>query len=289
VTLNVLPRGGRWRAVLYLAAAHTLVSCESPTGIPFPSNAIRFTPPSIYREWWTLTEECSGRSASFDDVAWYVAPTAYEIPRTNGLAGIWVPDGNRIVLAGGYDGVSDGELVRHEMLHAILHGGGHPRDMFVGRCQGVVVCIDECVTESSPPQPDPLARPEPPTALEVTVNVVPITPSSATWDGYFMMIIHARNPASYPVVVQLPPSGDAGPPVSFSYRLQSLGANIFYDMREDYPEVTRFGAGETKQFIFDFHNVQGSYRYDLSPGTWTFNGAYGEVWTSSPPIVSVGP
>ena len=55
------------------------------------------------------------------------------------------------------------------------------------------------------------------------------------------------------------------------------------------PEVTRFAAGETKQFIFDFHNVAGPYRYELPPGTWTFKGGYGDVWSDSLPVVTVAP
>ena len=42
--------------------------------------------------------------------------------------------------------------------------------------------------------------------------------------------------------------------------------------------------------IFDFHIVatQG-YRYDMTPGTWTFNGSYGGVPAASPPTVTVLP
>ena len=178
---------------------------------------MRFTPPSIYRQWWTLTERCAGRQASFDDVSWYVVPNAETLPGTNGLNGLSY--GDRIVLAGANDGTAAGDLVRHEMLHAILGSGvaGHPRDMFVGRCAGVVVCVAECLTDGGP-----------------------------------------------------------APPVQ-------------YDLPVEAPEETRFAAGETKGLIFDFHNVASPYRYDITPGTWTFNGSYGRVPAASPPTVTVLP
>ena len=126
--------------------------------------------------------------------------------------------------------------------------------------------------------------------LEITVDVLPSAPSSAIWDGYLMMVIHVRNPASYPVIVQLDPSGDAGPPVSFSYDISSYGGGgRSYDMRAEAPEVARFAPGEIKQFIFDFHNVPGPYRVDLPPETWRFKGAYNGVWAPSPPTVTIGP
>ena len=265
-----------------LAALLALAACESPTAPRLPAGAVRFTPPSIYREWWALTEQCSGRQASFDAISWYVVPDAYSLPGTNGLNGLWYGD-NRIILAGADDGISAGDLVRHEMLHAILRGGGHPRDMFVGRCDGVVVCIAECLSGGGPPPPpDPAARPVPASTLDLTVDVVPDAPGSGTWDGYFMMIVHAHNPASYPVVTQ---TG------GFGYLLRGNGGGVQYDLPVEAPEETRFAAGETKSLIFDFHIVasENGYRYDITPGTWTFNGSYGGVSAASPPTVRVSP
>jgi hypothetical protein len=269
-----------------LAALLALAACESPTAVRLPAGAVRFTPPSVYRQWWTLTEQCAGRQASFDNVSWYVVPDAETLPGTNGLNGIFYGGAsNSIVLAGASDGISAGDLVRHEMLHALLRTGGHPRDMFVGRCAGVVVCIGQCLSDGGPaPPPDPAARSVPASTLDVTVDVVPTAPGSGTWDGYFMMIVHAHNPASYPVVTQ---TG------GFGYLLHGP-ASVQYDLPVDAPEETRFAAGETKSLIFDFHIVASQRdrfgdRYDITPGTWTFNGSYGGVSAASPPTVTVLP
>jgi hypothetical protein len=225
-----------------------LAACESPTGVRLPAGSVQFTPPSVYREWWTLTEQCSGRQASFDAIS----------------------------------GIAAGDLVRHEMLHAILGGGGHPRDMFVRRCGGVVVCIKECLSDGgSAPPPDPAARSEPASTLDLSVEVVPAAPASSTWDGYLMMIVRAHNPASYPIVAQ---TG------GFGYHFRAPSTDVWYDLPADAPEETRFAAGETKSLIFDFHIVDGSRsRYDIAPGTWTFNGSHGAVWAAAPPTVTVSP
>jgi hypothetical protein len=264
-----------------LALLMAVAACESPTAPSLPAGAVRFTPPSIYRLWWALTEQCSGRQGNYDAITWYVVPDARTLPGTNGFNGIWYGD-NRIVLAGANNGISAGDLVRHEMLHALLNGGGHPRDMFVRRCGGVVVCVEECLTDAGPAAPpDPAARVEPDSVLEVTVDVAPAAPSSAKWDGYLMMIVHAHNPAPYPLVAERG---------GFGYHLRTPGTDVWYDLPVAAPEETRFAPGETKSLIFDFHIVsEVGLSGNIAPGTWTFNGSYGTVWAASPPTVTVSP
>ena len=104
-----------------------------------------------------------------------------------------------------------------------------------------------------------------------------------------MMVITARNPTSTPMIVELTPAGDAGPPVSFSYNLVGNGRGSGYDMRAEVPEVTWFAPAEEKRFIFDFHIGAGPSRYEQQPGTYQFRGAYGGVWAANPPTVVVSP
>jgi hypothetical protein len=268
----------------------SLAACESPTGLP--PGAERFTPPAVYRQWWTLTEACSGLHGSFDAVQWYVLPNASTLQLEDGsvVNAAWEPRGNRIILTAGTDGLYAGDLVRHEMLHALLQGGDHPRDAFIGRCGGVVVCVTGCdAGPATAPAPDPNAIPVDPTRLEIGVEVTTTPASPPDSERYVMMVVTARNPSAVPWQILLAPSGDAGAPASFSYNLQALGTQVWYDMRADAPEVTRFAAGETKRFIFDFWVRNGSTRYDIAPGTWTFRGAYGGIWAPSPPTLTLAP
>jgi len=120
------------------AASFVALSCQMPTDPPLPGDAVRFTPPPVYAQWWSLTEECSGITRSLDAVQFYRIPNASTIPdNTYGeVAAYWSPASNRIVLADFYE--MQPQLVRHEMLHALLRVSGHPPEYFQGRCAGVV-------------------------------------------------------------------------------------------------------------------------------------------------------
>lgn len=270
----------------------SLAACDSPTGLP--PGAERFTPPAVYRQWWTLTEACSGLQGSFDAVQWYLLPNGSTLRLDDGTVvdARWDGRGNRIILAADLDGRYAGDLVRHEMLHALLQRGGHPREAFIGRCGGIVVCTTGCdAGPTAAPAPDPNAIPVDPARLEVGVEVTTTPASPPDSERYVMMVITARNPSTEPWQVRLAPSGDAGAPASFSFELANSTGSVqeWYDMRADAPEVTRFAAGETKRFIFDFWVRGGPTRYDLAPGTWTFRGAYGDVWAPLPPTLTLTP
>lgn len=278
--------------LLLLLLPPLLGACDSATGPSLPPGAERFVPPAVYRQWWALTQACSRRSESVDVVSWYVVPGAETILLDDGspVHGRWDSQGNRIVLAGG--SWLYGDLVRHEMLHALLRTGDHPRAQFLGRCAGVVACVERCIADGGPPPPaDPAAVPADPSALEIGVEATPEAPSSGQNGGHFVMVVTARNPSSQSLlIVQLPPSGDAGPSASFSYRIVGEGGGgWYYAVRADVPEVTRFVAGETKRFVFDLRIGAGESRYDLRPGTYRFEGAYGDVWAPNPPTVTIAP
>jgi hypothetical protein len=267
-----------------------LFSACTVTAPQLPPGAERFEPPAIYAQWWALTEQCSGRSGNLADVTWYRVRAGNEIPLGDGswVNGTWEAAGNRIVLAG--DSQRFGNFVRHEMLHALLRTGGHPRTEFIARCGGTVACAKRCVTDGgAAPRPEPAALLVTPAALQIGVDVTPGAPSLMVNDGNFMMVITARNTVPNSVIVQLPPSGDAGPSSSFSYRIVGISGTSGYDVRADVPETTRFGPHEVKQFIFDFHIGPGDTRYDLRPGTYRFEGSYGSVWAPNPPTVIVAP
>lgn len=272
-----------------LLAIVLLSGCESPTA-PLPTGAQRFAPPDVYHQWWALTEACSGIRGDLAMISWYEVPGAESIPAPRGQTqqGEWESSGNRIVLAG--KSRLEGDLVRHEMLHALLRRGAHPRQSFVGRCGNVVVCTDRCLAEAGPaPPPDPAAVLVDPTALDVRVELDPAQPGVRVNGGHFIMWVVVRNPSDRPVRVVLPPSGDTGPSVSFSYRLERDGDITEYNIRAETPEVTRFAVGEAKRFAFDFVVGSGGTRYDIAPGKYLFAGAYGDVLAPDAPVATVAP
>jgi hypothetical protein len=270
-----------------------LVSCGDATTAPLPSGSQRFTPPEVFRRWWALTEQCSGLTGDYDAITWYVVPDAASIPGPDGtpVQGTWELSQSRIVLAG--DAQFAGDLVRHEMLHALLRGGDHPRDAFIGKCGGVVVCIGPCLKEAGPPPPpDPAAVPADPSALEVGVSLESERDVTEQFGGHFIMWVTARNPTDQALVVTLPAPTDAGPSVTFEYRLDSDWSTSTFNVRLQAPEVTRFAPGETKRFAFDFRvssSTGSPERYDIAPGIYRFAGAYGKHWANPAPTATVWP
>lgn len=276
--------------VLFVALLSVVVACESPLA-SLPEGAQRFEAPSSYALWWTMTESCSGLSGDLESVRWYVVPgvSSFRLDDGSIVAGYWQAAARRIVLAG--ESQFQGDIVRHEMLHALLGSAKHhPRAAFREKCQGVVSCYGQCVSDGGPAAPlDPAAVTVVPADLTIDIEVSPASPSSAVQDGHFALVISVTNPQPVPVVVALPPSGDAGPPGSFSFRWDSEGGSAWYDMRAETPEVSRFAAGEVKRFFFDYRNVPGPTRYDVAPGTYEFRGAFGGEWSATSVAVTVLP
>ncbi|HYD54741.1 MAG TPA: hypothetical protein VEA99_19060, partial [Gemmatimonadaceae bacterium] len=232
-----------------LLLASLCLACIEPAA-PLPSGAERFDPPPIYRTWWSLTEQCSGRRGSLEAVAWYVVPGARTLrdPLGHEADGYWSARRNRIVLAG--DWAQDGPLVRHEMLHALDRRDGHARDTFVARCLGVVECSGACLADAGPAAAvDPMAVSASPQALDVGTEITPPSPGAQVNGGHFTLVVRARNPQPRPLVVSLPPPGDAGPPVTAEFHIDDVDWGWSEsNWRAWVPEASRFAAGETKQF-----------------------------------------
>lgn len=85
---------------------------------PMPPGAIRIQAPRPYAFWWQMTEACSGRTGDIADIRWFVVPNADSFAvHGKQYNGYWF-ENNSIVIASTHRLV--GQLVRHEMLHALL-------------------------------------------------------------------------------------------------------------------------------------------------------------------------
>jgi hypothetical protein len=247
-------------------------SCGSMTS-GLPSGATPLVAPAIYAKWWQMVETCSGRSAPFSAISWYELSSLAVLD--GGAAGVWEGRSNSIVVK--TSAKFDGSLIRHEMLHSLTHSAGHLRRDFLESCAGVVVCVGPCITDAGPiPVPADSVPRVPPESLTVFSVADPVSPVLAGDSDFFSLTVFAHNPANHPVVAVLPPSGDAGPSLSFSYRITGP-ATIEYNDRAWDPEVTYFAAGETKRRIFDLVDRP---TFDLpgaiTPGAYQVQGAFGE-------------
>jgi hypothetical protein len=228
-----------------------------------------------------MTQACSGRRGKLSDIEWYVVPGAAAVRQGAGdVAAYWSPNHNTIVIAG--ESQMDGGIVRHEMLHALLFAGSHPRSLFLETCGGVVACNDACIDDAgAPPKPAAGAVHVPPDSIELGLEVEPPAPGGTALGGYFTLTVTARNPANHPVIVDLPTNDGAKWRESFAWSMRRgtfwIGANVLaYD-----PEVTYFAAGETKRQVFDCH-VHGDEDYEwIPPGEYTVKGSYGGHWATA--------
>ena len=115
----------------------------APATPELPPGAETLIPLADYTDWWHATEQCAGLQGDMSRVTWFSVPNHTSFVYDNvQYDGYWWNGVHWIILAG--EKVTDGMLVRHEMLHELLGRGDHPAEYFQQRCGGVVVCNDAC-------------------------------------------------------------------------------------------------------------------------------------------------
>jgi hypothetical protein len=240
-----------------------LTACESPLEPGLPSGAIAMHAPKPYDFWWKLTEACSGKTGTISTISWYYVPgvSEFELGGTK-FVGYWFQNSNSIVLAG--TAILHGQVVRHEMLHALTGSGAHVRAYFVDACGGVVACDDFCAREAGVPAvPDTTAPEMPVSALDLESAVQPSSPSLMADSGWVAISESVQNASSGDAWFRLSPV-DSGSAYSatFGYIVNCVaacqgGGGSGYA----YVESHRFGllANATKRYVFDFQLLPGTY------------------------------
>lgn len=242
--------------------------------------------PEVYARWWAMTEACSGVSGALGDVSFYRIPGVDSFTRDGkSVLGYWTSAGNQIVLA---EGASlDGGNVRHEMLHALLRVGGHPRDQFLEKCLGTVDCGPDCIANAgAAPPADPAAVSLLASAFDVTIQVTPGAPASNIDGGFFTVTVSVHNPLNRDVVAKLGASNARA--VTFLYDVRGVAGGVIGSEIVLDPSAVTFGPGETKRQVFDFSIGNDIPSGRLPPGVYDVVGGYGSKRTTST-SVSVGP
>ena len=243
-------RGVRRRAGALGAALLVLAAGCRDALAPLPDGAEPFTPPPVYARWWQMVERCSGVRGSLDAVRFFAVPGVRVVRSPSGrdAEGYWSSGGNRIVLAGALTEV--GPLVRHEMLHALVRGSGHPREYFLRRCTGEVVCAGACVTDAGPtPEAPAGTRVLTPQAMTLSVQIEPEPPTRAADGGFFTVALAVRNPTATPVQLRLAAS-PAGVGLLQATVTRTLRRHDFVRVIED-AESLRLEPGEERRWYFD--------------------------------------
>ena len=224
-------------------------------------------PPRVYAMWWQLTQECSGVTGDFASVRWYEVPNASQISVDGSdVQGYWWADKNRIVIAGRE--VLGGQLVRHEMLHALV-GAGHSHDYFIDKCGGVVACEGPCLAEAGDIPPPPVdALTINPSQLSLQSAMEPADASISTDSGWAAITVAARNTQTEPVWVRMTPVAPNEPAAAtFGYVVECIagacaGADEYAYV---YADRVGFAAGQTRRHVFDRR---------LEPGTYSLSGFF---------------
>ena len=245
-----------------IAVALAAVGCDSLFA-PLPSGAKGFPPLAPYGTWWQLVESCSGITRTFGSVRWYVADRI-ESNDAN-VDGEWLSRGNRIVLTPA--SAREGSVVRHEMLHALLGHGGHPREYFVDRCGSLVSCQANCAPSEGDRGVPSTALYVPLMTLEVSVRVEPAVPNVSIDSGWARIVVDVTNPRSEPVWVDL---------LGFqSFSWHSTQAPWSREVGTS-ERLWAFRAGECRSYTFDAQFGVGTYTIH---GGFSVHGSPGYVLT----------
>ena len=217
-------------------------------------------PPSAYAMWWRLTEACSGLTGDFSSVHWFQLPGVSQFAVHDTIyQSYWWQKGNRVLIVA--DKRLQGQLVRHEMLHA-LSGPLHRHEYFVDKCGGIVACEGNCLSEAgATPDPPADAPAIDPRDLDVSVDVEPSQISVSADSGWTAITVSARSLPNSPEWVRLTAvAAGASASATFGYTLECLGGCGGSDAYEYVlSDKMGFGAGQTRRYAFDRRLPPGRY------------------------------
>lgn len=223
-----------------------LLACEPPL---FPPDATQYTPPLRYRTLWRTVESCGGSSGDFEAVSWWATQRSPAGAGQPDAAGAWWPDRNAIYIKTPF--LNSDQVIRHEMLHAVLQDGAHGA-VFLGACGGLVVCEANCEEDAGGRSPPATIGSDTilPAALEVTINVISPLPGD---DGWSSVVVAARNPFAAPVWVDL----GGRPGVQFECLRTAVQCSAPDQTNETY---SPFRAGATRRWVSVFRvSTPGSF------------------------------
>ena len=245
----------RTLSLIAVVGSQVIAACNDLTA-PFPSNAVEITPPAPYARWWAMTESCSGLSGDMSAVHFYAVPEPLVAVGDSSYAGYWRQKGNRIALAEPY--VTDGAVVRHEMLHQLLQRGDHPRPDFVDRCGGIVSFgggrHEEASALLAGPVPSSPVLATSDFQIELTLSPQPVR-LGAPDSGWVTATVLVTNPRNVPVWVRIPRPSDYL--LGFTLGVDVLGLDVdgwlrpFGTGRYSADTLMAFGARETKRQAVD--------------------------------------
>lgn len=259
------------RPFIAFSAACAALGCDAAAR---GDGAAAFAPPTVYERWWALAESCSGLSGSLESVRFMHAPaSALQSAEGAGTVAYWSSTDNRIVLA--TNAVTNGRIVRHEMLHALSRSRGHDVALFRDQCDGVVRCDEACKGDADFPPRAITAMRVPVDSLDIAIASFPTQPSRSVDDGAFQLIVSITNPAPYAVVVAF---RTADPAIAVSVSPGDLRLTADHEVGD--PRLALFGPGQRKQYVFDLRAGDPTSRIAFMPGDYRMRGLFDGLSTA---------
>lgn len=289
---TISPRGPLASITRALPAACLAVLAACEVTAPLPSGAISLRPEPHYAQWWSMVEQCSGRTRPMSDIDWYMVPGS-SFPSSSGsdVDGLYAQGPERIILAGSV--VRNGPVVRHEMLHALLRRQKsdfvHAGEYFLRRCAGVVECDQQCVATSGPIVHPPVDA-VPATAADLEISIEADSIVSHGRFGAFAwapVTVTARNPRA--VGILIPVEGYGGYRMTFS--LSALapagysGRGVYISRISDDVAAGYFAPGQVKREVFDLYLPPSADAY----GNWLVGGGFSGSWVKAAATIRFTP
>ena len=270
------------RGILVLSGLLCLVlACREATAPQLPVTAVQVTPPPRVALWWRLTQTCSGIPGNPPSVSWYIVPNTSTLTyQGRQVYAYWLGDPDRIVLSETY--ANSGPIVRHEMLHALLHRPGHPKEAYLTSCGGVVACDAACIADAGGIASPPAAAPElQPRDVGTRFDVF-APPSAEALDTVpIAVMVTVTNPRPEPVWVKLAPR-ESGDLVHFTFGIivdyDDPARIATLDSEEQGTDRFPLNVGESRRWVWD---------RTLSRGRYGIRG-YFNVDTTARQVISLG-
>lgn len=137
-------------------------------------------------------------------------------------------------------------------------------------CAGTVYCAGECLEEAgSPPASTQTAIRVTADAIEVVVTVDPAQPSDTIDDGFFRVVVEARNPTAHGVVVSIDSRQK-----TFGFVLKGPHGTVVDYVEATDPSGNTFAPFEVKRQLFDFRIGNDPLARAVPPGTYTVSGSF---------------
>ncbi|HEY2856308.1 MAG TPA: hypothetical protein VGJ18_25935 [Gemmatimonadaceae bacterium] len=183
--------------------------------------------------------------------------------------------GNRVVIAEGQ--MYHGSTVRHEMLHALLRQGGHPRTEFLGACASLVGCSGACMHDVGRWSPPGNYVVLPPDSLSVSTDVE-LLPREVDGQRWLKLWVIATNPRDEAVLVR-PRSRSPTPATFYWYLIGPDGISSGGEVATD-SSMLFFAARESKRFRFDFRVDTQPSEYSIKPEKYAIAGLYSQTFST---------